>query len=71
MSVCLKTTVLALTLSVAGLPARAEDRSAAKPAKTGKAAKPAEATPKLGVKTPGVLIPFSRLKAEEIGRAHV
>lgn len=64
MSVYLKTTALALALGVAGLPARAEDRVAksSKPAKT--AAKVAEATPKLGVKTPGVLIPFSRLKPE-------
>lgn len=64
MSVSIKTTALALALSVAGLPARAEDRAAksAKPAKT--AAKPVEVLPKAGIKTPGVLIPFSRLKAE-------
>jgi virginiamycin B lyase len=66
MSVYLKTTALALALSVAGLPARAQDSRTAKSAKP--AAKPAvkvsEALPKSGIKKPGVLIPFSRLKAE-------
>ncbi len=67
-------TVVAMLLVISGLPAAAEETRGAKAApkvekasvKTEKAAAPAkvEVPPKIGLQKPGVLIPFSRLKAE-------
>jgi streptogramin lyase len=68
MQVCHSTAKVVILFVLAAAISPGEEpraKSAAKPDPKSKSAKPAtEVAPKLGVKTPGVLIPFSRIKAE-------
>jgi len=74
MAITVRANALALSLVIAGLPLAAADRGEAKAAapkitaKTEAKSKATtvkpEAPPKAGIKTPGIQIPFSRLKAD-------